>query len=138
MFTLHPKLAEDCIELGRFGVCRLLLMNDANYPWFILVPERANISEMFQLSNEDQLIVMCEITVFTRAVADAFRADKINVAALGNVVPQLHIHVVARFRTDPAWPNPIWGAVPLAPYPPDAVKRVCGTLLPWLTDFQSY
>lgn len=116
MFRLHPQLAQDCATLGRFELCHLLLMRDANYPWCILVPDRVDVTEIYQLSPEDQQQLMRESSLLACAMAKAFSADKMNVAALGNVVPQLHIHHIARRRDDPAWPAPVWGKVPALPY----------------------
>jgi diadenosine tetraphosphate (Ap4A) HIT family hydrolase len=113
---LHPRLAADTVELGRFELCRLLLMKDANYPWFILLPERAGVTEIHQLSEEDQFRLMRESSLLAKALVERFRPDKLNIAALGNVVPQLHIHHIVRRRDDPAWPAPVWGRVPAAPY----------------------
>ena len=106
MFEVHPKLAQDCIAMGKFRLCRLLLMNDANYPWFILVPEREGVTEIYQLSHEHQQQLLRESSRFARGLAEDFGADKMNIAALGNVVPQLHIHHIVRYRNDPAWPAP--------------------------------
>jgi diadenosine tetraphosphate (Ap4A) HIT family hydrolase len=91
-------------------------MNDATYPWFILVPEREDVREIFELAEADRLALIEEIALVSRAVSQAFRPDRLNVAALGNIVPQLHIHVIARFRTDPAWPAPVWGRTEAHPY----------------------
>jgi diadenosine tetraphosphate (Ap4A) HIT family hydrolase len=113
---LHPQLEKDCIVLGKLDLCAVLLMPDANYPWLILVPQRENISEIYQLSESDQQQLMRESSKVSRVLAELFNADKINVAALGNMVPQLHVHHVARFRTDAAWPAPIWGAVAAKEY----------------------
>ena len=112
MFALHPQLQADCIPLGRFPLCQLLLLNDANYPWFILVPEREDIREIYQLSADDQLQLLRESSQLAQQLADRFKADKMNIAALGNVVPQLHLHHIVRYRHDPAWPAPVWGKVP--------------------------
>jgi diadenosine tetraphosphate (Ap4A) HIT family hydrolase len=136
-FTLHPKLAEDCIDLGSFPVCRLLLMNDATYPWFVLVPQRADLVELYDLEDTDLQAVMGEVTALARAVNDAFDADKMNVAQLGNLVPQLHIHVIARRHSDPAWPRPIWGVIAGTPYPEAGIDTVRATLLPHLSGFES-
>lgn len=108
-FELHPQLAADCFDLGEFDLCRLLLMNDSRYPWIILVPQRSEMSEIFQLNNSDQIQLAKESSYLLQKMAEIFDADKMNVAALGNVVPQLHIHHVARYKTDHAWPTPIWG-----------------------------
>ena len=109
MFSLHSQLQEDCIELRQLELCRLLLMNDASYPWFILVPARPDISEIFQLSVADRQLLMEESCRLGEFLMHEFAADKINVAALGNVVPQLHIHHIARYRHDRSWPAPVWG-----------------------------
>jgi len=115
-FALHPRLAADTLALGDFPLCRLLLMNDAQYPWFILVPRRENAREIFQLEPRDQQQLLRESSGLSRAVMDAFKGDKLNVAALGNVVPQLHLHHVVRYAHDPAWPKPVWGLHPARPY----------------------
>jgi len=116
MFELHPRLNEDCITIGNFPLCRLLMMNDASYPWFILVPQRPEVREMFELSLVDQQQLMVESSLLSKAISEQFHADKINVAALGNVVPQLHVHHIARFVNDPAWPAPVWGHAEANPY----------------------
>jgi len=106
---LHPQLAEDCIELGQLTLCRLLLVPDANYPWLILVPMRDSIREIHELSEDEQQQLMRESSLISKMLVDDFNADKVNVAALGNVVPQLHIHHIARYHDDAAWPAPVWG-----------------------------
>ena len=116
MAKLHTQLAHDCVAVGRFPLCRLLLMRDANYPWFVLVPDREDITEIYQLAAEDQQRLIYESSALARALMRHWRGDKINVAALGNVVPQLHLHHIVRFRVDPAWPAPVWGRLPAAPY----------------------
>ncbi len=129
MFTLHPQLQADCIPLGHFPLCQLLLLNDANYPWFILVPEREDIREIYQLSADDQLQLLRESSQLAQQLADRFKADKMNIAALGNVVPQLHLHHIVRYRHDPAWPAPVWGKVPPQPYGAAAVAALKQTLV---------
>ncbi len=116
MAEIHQQLQQDCLVIGRFPLCHLLLMKDANYPWFILVPDRDNVSEIFQLSPQEQQQLMSESSRLAEVLAERFQADKINIAALGNLVPQLHVHHVVRYRSDAAWPAPIWGAVPAKPY----------------------
>lgn len=116
MITLHPQLAQDTIVLGRFELCHLLLMNDENYPWCILVPDREDITEIYQLSRQDQHLLTQESAQLAQALTRAFNPDKLNIAALGNIVPQLHIHHVARYTTDIAWPAPIWGKFNAKPY----------------------
>ena len=115
MFELHPQLQHDCLEIGHFRLCRLLLMNESRYPWFILVPERVDVTEIYQLSEADQALLLSESSTLAQGLAEAFAGDKLNIASLGNLVPQLHVHHVVRYRNDPAWPAPVWGKfAPLA------------------------
>jgi len=116
MFQLHAQLAKDCFQLGAFPLCRLLLMNDSNYPWFILVPQREEVREIYELSESDQRQLLRESSHLARILAEVFVADKMNVAALGNMVPQLHLHHIVRYQTDAAWPAPVWGKAPAQPY----------------------
>jgi len=116
MFEIHPQLRRDCFDVGRFDLCRLLLMNDSRYPWLILVPERAGMSEIYQLPEAEQIQLMRESCRLAQSMATVFRADKMNVAAIGNLVPQLHIHHIVRHRDDPAWPAPVWGRFEARPY----------------------
>lgn len=124
MFVLHPTLRNDTIIVGYFPLSVLLLMNDANYPWFILVPQREDITEIHHLNREDRVQLMDESHRLSVAMAACFTPDKLNIAALGNVVPQLHIHHVARFSGDACWPKPIWGQVPPTPYSDDAYEAL--------------
>ena len=128
MADLHPRLLEDCLELGKFSLCRLLLMKDANYPWFILVPDREDISEIHHLSEEDQLQLIRESAFLSAVIEKEFRADKINVAALGNVVPQLHVHHVVRYKDDIAWPSPIWGKHPAREYSQELLDKTANKI----------
>lgn len=123
-FELHPQLAQDCIPLGEFPLCRLLLINDANYPWFVLVPRRAGVSEIYHLSSEDQMQLMRESCFLAENLADTFAARKMNVASLGNMVPQLHLHHIVRFENDPAWPAPVWGKLPASSYSAEQVRDI--------------
>lgn len=123
-FELHPQLAADCIVLGDFPVCRLLLMNDTNYPWFILVPRRAGATEIYHLSDQDQCAVIKESSYLSSNLADTFAARKMNLASLGNMVPQLHIHHIVRYENDPAWPGPIWGKLPAVPFTQEQIRDV--------------
>ncbi|WP_068828588.1 HIT family protein [Pseudomonas sp. BMS12] len=116
MFSLDPRLQQDTLVLGDFPLCRLLLMNDSSYPWFILVPRREAISELFQLAADEQQQLWQETTWLAETLKDAFVADKMNIATLGNVVSQLHMHVVVRRRDDASWPAPVWGRHPAVPY----------------------
>lgn len=111
-FQLHDRLAADTRELARWPLCRVLLMRDAAYPWLILVPEREGVREIHELSEDDQKQLISEVSKASRALETAFAPDKVNVGALGNLVPQLHVHVIARYENDPAWPGPVWGAAP--------------------------
>ena len=116
MFQLHQRLANDCVDLGSFALCRLLLMRDANYPWFILVPRRPEVTEIFQLSQKDQQQLLAESSYLGEFIMGYFNGDKLNVAALGNVVSQLHVHHIVRHHGDPAWPGPVWGAIAAKAY----------------------
>lgn len=116
MFILDTRLQEDTWLIGDFPMCRLLLSNDSNYPWFILVPRREGISELFQLDDADQPLMWAETTALAGVLKELFTADKMNVATLGNVVSQLHMHVIARYASDAAWPGPVWGKHPAKPY----------------------
>jgi len=109
--AIHPQLAEDCLVVGKMPLCHLLLMLDANYPWFILVPDRDGIREIYELSDADQQQLLQESSRLGQALMQGFNGDKLNIAALGNVVPQLHVHHIVRYETDPAWPAPVWGRV---------------------------
>lgn len=137
MFVLDSLLLQDTRPLGDFPLCRLLLSNDSNYPWFILVPRRADISEVFELSAQDQLQLWQETTTLSKILNDLFSADKLNVAALGNVVSQLHMHVIVRKRDDAAWPAPVWGKHQAVPYTDEAFAAIRERLKPVLTtDFR--
>lgn len=116
MFVLDSRLQQDSLVLGDFPLSRLLLSKDANYPWFILVPRRADVSELFDLDLADQQQLWKETTLLAEALKGEFTADKMNVATLGNAVSQLHMHVVVRHRSDAAWPAPVWGKVPALGY----------------------
>ncbi len=140
LFTLHPRLAADTLPIGRLSLSSLLLMNDATYPWLILVPERAEVREIHELSAADRALLIEEIAQVSLALTEApvsgespdasarIIADKINVAALGNVVPQLHVHVIARSIGDPAWPGPVWGKAPPRAYTTDAADAMIATI----------
>ncbi|WP_394192743.1 HIT domain-containing protein [Pseudoalteromonas atlantica] len=115
-FTLAPELARDCIDVADWPLCKVLLMNDSQYPWFILVPRKAGLKESIDLSETEQIVLMQESAKLSRLLQDIFSPDKLNVAALGNMVPQLHIHHIARNKTDAAWPAPVWGKHLAIPY----------------------
>ena len=123
-FILDHRLAKDTIHLLELPLCRFLLMNDRRYPWLILVPRYNGLSEIHDLRDKDQSTLISEVTVATRAVKKLFQPEKINVAALGNMVSQLHIHVIARFKKDEAWPSPVWGIGKSESYSRNEAKRV--------------
>lgn len=109
MFTLNSKLNSDTHFIADLKISRLLLMNDSNYPWFILVPRKGDLIELTDLSFEDQIEVLREINLVGKILQENFGAEKLNIAALGNVVSQLHIHVIARKKNDATFPKPVWG-----------------------------
>jgi len=124
-YALHPQLADDSHPLPGFALCELRLMDDANYPWLVLVPRVADAREWLDLTPEHQHQLSDEIDLAARVLSTLFRPFKLNIAALGNLVPQLHVHVIARFEDDPAWPAPVWGRIAARPYSPDAlIERV--------------
>jgi len=116
-FILDAQLDADCVTIGRLALSRVLLMNDARFPWLILVPERAGAADIVDLTGADRVLLMEEIAKASHALKRVFAPDKLNVAALGNRVRQLHVHVIARFTSDAAWPNPVWGTGASVPYP---------------------
>ena len=124
MFALDSRLEQDTFALGDFPLCRLLLSKDANYPWFILVPRRPDISELFHLDDSEREQLWKETNFLSETLKDCFAADKMNIAALGNVVSQLHIHVIVRRLTDVAWPAPVWGNKPAIEYSADQLNEV--------------
>jgi len=134
-FALHPQLSADTFVVGDWPLCRVLRMNDRAFPWLILVPRVADIREIIDLSDADQLLLMGEISRASRALKALLNPDKLNVAALGNAVPQLHVHVIARYRTDPAWPRPIWGVQAPVAFGGDAEAELA-KLRPALAPYQ--
>ena len=124
MTGLHPRLAADCIVLGRFELCHLLLMNDRSYPWFILVPDRDGVREIIDLGIPDRRQLLDESCRLSEYLVNNYKGDKLNVAAIGNLVPQLHLHHVVRYQTDRAWPMPVWGRFPAVAYAPPEVAAI--------------
>ena len=122
-WTLHPQLLRDTVNLGDLPLSRVLLMNDANYPWLILVPRKADITELIDLDESEQAQLIRDVTRVARALRAVTECHKLNIAALGNMVPQLHVHVIARFRDDAAWPNPVWNVVPRRAYQGEALEK---------------
>ena len=125
MFTLDQRLIDDTVLLGSLPLSELLLMNDANYPWLILVPRVDDAVEVIDLSPAAQATLLDEVNLVSRVLRSTFNAEKLNVAQLGNIVRQLHVHCIARYETDKAWPGPIWGRVPVQPYDADDLDRRC-------------
>jgi len=115
-WSLHSQLAQDTVDAGNFPFARALLTNDANYPWLILVPRLPVLVELIDLEEHAQVQLLGEIAATARALKNITRCDKLNIAALGNQVPQLHVHVIARRHADAAWPKPVWGVKPPLPY----------------------
>ena len=133
-FELHPRLAADTLIVGDAPLSRVLLMNDAQYPWAILVPRRLDAREIYLLAEPDQQQLWRESAALSRALMTAFDGHKLNVAALGNVVPQLHLHHVVRTPEDSAWPGPVWGRLPPQPYAEAAAQARVGALRAHLRD----
>ena len=127
-WTLHPQLDNDTAPVGDLPLCRLLLIKDAHYPWLVLVPRRPETVEIIDLDEATQSQLMTEIASVSRALRGITRCDKLNVAALGNAVPQLHVHIIARRRTDAAWPRPVWGVMPPRPYDPRDMQNLIDAL----------
>ncbi|HEU4660252.1 MAG TPA: HIT family protein [Pseudolabrys sp.] len=123
-FTLHPQLAAECIVVGDLPLTRVLLNDDANYPWLVLVPRRPALVDLIDLADNDQIALVREASDAARALKVITNCHKLNVAALGNQVPQLHVHVIARFRTDAAWPDPVWGRTTRKAYETSARERL--------------
>jgi diadenosine tetraphosphate (Ap4A) HIT family hydrolase len=127
-WSLHRQLEQDTETIGDLALSRLLLSKDANYPWLLLVPRRVGACEIVDLDETDQRQLMTEIAEVSRALRAVTSCDKLNVAAIGNVVPQLHVHIVARTHSDAAWPRPVWGTVPARTYDPSARERLVAAL----------
>jgi len=122
-FQLDPTLEADTRHLGDIGLCRLLLMNDSRFPWLILVPRRTGMTEIHELTPLDQTVLTFEVVQTSKMLKELTRCTKINVGALGNMVRQLHIHIIARNEDDAAWPGPVWGAGKSVPYTADAAEK---------------
>jgi diadenosine tetraphosphate (Ap4A) HIT family hydrolase len=126
-WSLHPQLAKDTVMACDLALSRVLVMNDAEFPWLILVPRRYGVADIIDLGDE-QAILMEELSLISHVLKDETRCDKLNVAAIGNVVPQLHIHVVARRKDDPLWPKPIWGIAPRRALEAAAMDRLVSAI----------
>jgi len=123
-FTLHPRLEADCVFMRDLPLSQLRLNNVKTVPWLILVPRRPDVLEIHQLAATDRALLIEEIAQTSHALTELYAPDKINVAALGNIIPQLHVHVIARFATDAAWPGPVWGRVAAEPYAAGAAEEI--------------
>jgi diadenosine tetraphosphate (Ap4A) HIT family hydrolase len=134
-WSLNLQLEKDTINIGDLPLSRVLVIKDANYPWLLLVPRRADTVEITDLSEVEQAQLMTEINRVARALKDITKPDKLNIAALGNVVPQLHVHIIARRSSDAAWPRPVWGVVPPLAHDPKEVEAFISALRRkiWLT-----
>ncbi|WP_404362098.1 HIT domain-containing protein [Marinobacter sp.] len=125
MFTLHERLIADTLSLGRSSLCEIRLMNDSTWPWVLLVPAVRDIREIYELTDSDQKQLLRESSILGKGMMSVFAGDKLNLAALGNVIPQLHLHHIVRFTDDPAWPGPVWGRqAPVAYQEQELVKRM--------------
>ena len=131
-WSLHPQLAQETVPVGDLPLTRVLLANDANYPWLILVPRLPGLIELIDLEENAQIQLLNEIAIAARTLKTVTACDKLNIAALGNQVPQLHVHVIARRRTDKAWPRPVWGAVAASAYEPGERDTLLQSLRPLL------
>ena len=127
-WSLHPQLAQDTVPVGDLALTRVLLANDANYPWLILVPRRPALVELIDLKETEQIQFLGEIATAARVLKSVTECEKLNIAALGNVVPQLHVHVIGRRHSDAAWPKPIWGVAPATAYDPNVRDGFIGAL----------
>lgn len=134
-WTLHPQLEKDTVNIGDLPLSRVLVIKDANYPWLLLVPRRPDVTELIDLNEIEQAQLTTEINRVARALKDVSKPDKLNIAALGNMVPQLHIHIIARRSGDAAWPRPVWGMVPALDHDPQELETFIGALRRkiWLT-----
>ena len=127
-FALHPQLAQDSVAIGELRLCRLLLNRDANYPWLLLVPRQVDVTEIIDLDAGARSQLMAEIADVSHALSELTQCDKLNVAALGNMVPQLHVHIIARRKSDVAWPRPVWGVAPAIAYGDNEMKTLIGAV----------
>ncbi len=127
-WSLHPQLAHDTVPVGDLALARVLLMSDANYPWLILVPRRPALTEIIDLAENEQVQLLGEIAAAARVLKAVTECEKLNIAALGNIVAQLHVHVIARSHSDAAWPKPVWGAAPPTAYDPAVRDGLIGAI----------
>lgn len=124
MFQIDPRLAGDTLEVASLTLCQVLLLNDRRYDWLVLVPRRESVTEILDLSPQDQAQLWREVTLVAQVLRDAQPDLKLNIGALGNIVRQLHLHILLRQEGDPAWPGPVWGHSPREPYDEEAGRAV--------------
>ena len=127
-WSLHPQLAAETVSVGDLALSRVLLANDANYPWLILVPRRPGLTELIDLKPKEQVQLLTEIDAAARALKSITECEKLNIAAIGNLVTQLHVHVVARRHSDAAWPKPIWAVAPPTAYDERSIRGLLSVL----------
>ena len=123
-FLLNQQLEGDSIFIDDLPLCKFLLMNDSNYPWFLLVPRIDNIKELYDLSESNRAQLDFETVEVSKFIQSSFKPEKINIASLGNIVPQFHVHIIARYTDDISWPNPVWGKFPFNEYKSDQSERL--------------
>ena len=127
-WSLHTQLKQDTIDIGDLPLCRVLVIKDANYPWLLLVPRRDRAVEIIDLAEVEQAQLTTEVSRVARALKDITKCDKLNIAALGNMVPQLHVHIIARRIGDAAWPRPVWGVAPPLSHDAEEVQTFISAL----------
>jgi diadenosine tetraphosphate (Ap4A) HIT family hydrolase len=127
-FSLHPRLAADSVEVASARLCQIRLLDDRRFPWLLLVPVLPELREIHELSPADRAQLVEEVAAVSRVLVELVSPTKVNVGALGNLVPQLHVHVVARFEGDAAWPGPVWGSGERVPYAEAERERFVATL----------
>jgi diadenosine tetraphosphate (Ap4A) HIT family hydrolase len=135
-FELNQTLRQDCFEVAELPLCKILMLNDQQYPWFILVPKVASVTEIFQLSPQQQQQLMQESNQFGQWLMEHFQGDKLNVGAIGNVVSQLHIHHIVRFKNDACWPKPVWGQKQAIPFSEGEAGDRIGVVKEWVEGFK--
>lgn len=136
-FKLHSRLKQDCIHMCDLQLCQVLLMNESRYPWFILVPMVENLRELMELTQQESTLYWQESTMMQSFLKAQLGAEKLNVAALGNMVPQLHIHHIGRFQNDAAWPAPVWGQFQPDTYTQVSISELKNKLLQYIGEHTS-
>lgn len=132
-FTIDDRLLKSTEWVADLPLCRLFLQNDTRYPWFVLVPRIADVTEIYQLADADQTQLISEISLMSRYLKEALSVHKVNVGALGNVVPQLHIHVLGRDPSDATWPSPVWGVGTAGQYTDEVLEECVDRAQQWVT-----